>query len=53
MSSQEEFDRNRKYYLAIQYLIKLRDSGVIDRVQLRKGNRCFAERFEATIRIFV
>ncbi len=53
MISQEEFDRNRKYYLAIQYLIKLRDSGVIDRVQLRKGNRYFAERFEATIRIFV
>ena len=53
MSSQEEFDRNRKYYLAIQYLIKLRDSGVIDRVQLRKGNRYFAERFEATIRIFI
>ena len=48
MSSQEEFDRHRNYYL-----IKLRDSGVINRVQLRKGNRYFAERFEATIRIFI
>ena len=53
MSSQEEFDRNRKYYLAVQYLIKLKDSGVINRVQLRKGNRYFAEKFEATMRLFV
>lgn len=53
MSSEEEFDRNRKYYLAVQYLIKLRERGVIDRIQLRKGNRYFAEKFEATMRLFV
>lgn len=34
MSSEEEFDRNRKYFLAVQYLIKLKESGVINRVQL-------------------
>ena len=53
MSSEEVFDRNRKYYLAVQYLIKLKDRGVINRVQLRKGNRYFAAKFEATMRLFV
>ncbi len=53
MSSQEQFDRNRNYYLAVQYLLKLLESGVIDRTQLRKANRYFADKFEATMRIFV
>lgn len=53
MSAQEEFDRNRKYYLAVQYLLKLLDCGIIDRTQLRKANRYFADKFEATMRIFV
>ena len=52
MRSQEEFDRNRKYYLAVQYL-KLLEWGTIDRTQLRKANRYFADKFEATMRIFV
>jgi len=53
MSSQEEYDRNRKYYLAVQYLLKLLECGTIDRNQLRKANRYFADKFEATMRIFV
>ena len=53
MSAQEEFNRNRKYYLAIQYLLKLLENGTIDRSQFRKANRYFADKFEATMRIFV
>lgn len=53
MGSQEQFDHNRKYYFAVQYLLRLLESGTIDRVQLRKANRYFADKFEATMRIFV
>lgn len=53
MSAQEEYDRNRKYYLAVQYLMKLLDKGVINRNQLRRANRYFAEKFDVTMRIFI
>lgn len=53
MSAQEEYDRNRKYYLAVQYLMKLLDNGVINRNQLRRANRYFAEKFDVTMRIFI
>lgn len=53
MSAQEEYDRNRKYYLAVQYLKKLLDSGTINRNQLRRANRYFAEKFDVTMRIFI
>ena len=53
MSAQEEYERNRKYYIAVQYLMKLLDSGAINRNQLRRANRYFAEKFDVTMRIFV
>ena len=53
MSSQEEFDHNRNYYLAVQYLLKLLERGSIDRTHFRKANRYFADKFETTMRIFV
>lgn len=53
MSAQEEYDRNRKYYLAVQYLLKLLDCGVINRNQLRRANRYYAEKFDVSMRIFV
>lgn len=53
MSAHEEYDRNRKYYLAVQYLMKLLDNGAITRSQLRRANRYYAEKFDVSMRIFV
>ena len=53
MSAQEEYKRNQKYYLAVQYLLKLLNSGAINHNQLRRANRYFAEKFDVTMRIFV
>lgn len=53
MTSEEQFDRNRKYYIATQYLQRLLEAGVINRAQFLRGSRFFAEQFDVTMRVFV
>ncbi len=53
MSAKEQFERNQKYYMAVQYLIKLMEQGLIDKHQLRRANRFFANLFEVEMRLFV
>ena len=52
MSSQEEFDRNRKCHRAVQYLMNLLECGTTNRPQLRRANRYNADKFKSTMRIF-
>ncbi len=53
MSAEEQFQRNQKYYMAVEYLTKLMEQGLISKAQLRRANRYFANLFEVEMRLFV
>ncbi len=53
MSSQEQFKQNRLYFRAVEYLKKLHENGLITKVQMRIGNRYYADYYNSSVRIFI
>ena len=51
--SQDTYKRNAQYYRVYNYLKNMYDAGVLNRAQVRKALRYFAEYFDAPMRLFL
>ena len=51
--SQDTYKRNAQYYRVYNYLKNMYDTGVLNRAQVRKALRYFAEYFDAPMQLFL